>query len=186
MTLIDNVSRRLLSPARTGFVPLLWAIVAIAVPTGMQAAVSEFVSGIPFLTYIPFVLLSAILLSWAWAAVVAIVSAFVADFFFVGPPSQLLESPTDVVGVAVFLLSSGLTIFLVETVRSIVENTFRPARGDGLASPVVFSLKSGQAWASWYGSHSWVRLGPQDEVAEMMEDFLAQMELGKRLNRAMG
>ena len=60
----------------------------------------------------------------------------------------------------------------------------RPARPDGIAAPVVFSLEGGQAWASWYGSHSWVRLGPENEVAEMMRDFLAQRELAKRLEGA--
>ena len=51
---------------------------------------------------------------------------------------------------------------------------------------IVFSLEKGQAWASWYGQESHVQLGPQGEVAEMMEDFLAQLEVGKRLNRSSG
>ena len=74
-----------------------------------------------------------------------------------------------------------LVIALVEAVRTIVENSLRPAKPEGFAAPVVFSLEQGDAWASWYGSHSWIRLGPDEEVAEMMRDFLAQRELAKRL-----
>ena len=48
------------------------------------------------------------------------------------------------------------------------------------ASGVIFSLERGQAWASWPGAAT-VRLGPHKEVAAMMEDFLAQVELGERL-----
>jgi len=70
--------------------------------------------------------------------------------------------------------------------NSIVENALRPARQNGTPSQVVFSSQSGYAWASWYGSHSWVRLGPKEEIAEMMKDFLAQLELGERLNGNLG
>jgi signal transduction histidine kinase len=48
------------------------------------------------------------------------------------------------------------------------------------ASGIVFSLEDGDAWASWPGSSAPLRLGQQDDVAEMMRDFLAQIELGKR------
>lgn len=79
-----------------------------------------------------------------------------------------------------------MIIGLVEAARSTVENALRPARPDGTPTQVVFSSQGGYAWASWYGSHSWVRLGPKDEVAVMMEDFLAQLELGKRLESGLG
>ena len=114
---------------------------------------------------------------------IALTCAVFGDLFFVGPPRQLLEGPSDVFGVTVFLASSALIIGFVHAARAIVENSSRPVRPDEQSAQVVFSLEGGQAWASWYGSHSWVRPGPKDEVAEMMEDFLAQLELGKRLDR---
>lgn len=50
-------------------------------------------------------------------------------------------------------------------------------------SGVVFSVEDGQVWASWYGVDAPVRLGPCDQVVEMMEDFIAQVELGKSFDR---
>lgn len=46
---------------------------------------------------------------------------------------------------------------------------------------VVFSRESGVVWASWYDNRASVRLGDEEHVADMMADFLAQLELGKRL-----
>ena len=51
------------------------------------------------------------------------------------------------------------------------------------AGGIVFSLEKGEVWASWYGHGAPVHLGSQRKVSEMMEDFLAQVEVGKRLNR---
>jgi hypothetical protein len=46
---------------------------------------------------------------------------------------------------------------------------------------IIFSLLDGHVWASWPGSDASVNLGAQEEVTEMMSDFLAQCELGERL-----
>ena len=48
---------------------------------------------------------------------------------------------------------------------------------------IVFSLDDGKVWASWYGQGPPVLLGSQKKVSGMMEDFLAQEEVGKRLTR---
>jgi len=53
---------------------------------------------------------------------------------------------------------------------------------DESAGGIVFSLEKGEVWASWYGQGAPIRLGTQRKVSEMMEDFLAQVRLGKRLN----
>jgi hypothetical protein len=47
---------------------------------------------------------------------------------------------------------------------------------------IVFSLEKGQVWASWYGRGAPVLLGSQRKVSEMMQDFLAQEELARRLS----
>jgi hypothetical protein len=74
-----------------------------------------------------------------------------------------------------------MIIFLVHAVRKLMAR--RPLLGHSLDSPagLIFSLDRGEAWASWYGSGASIRLGPQEEVAAMMEDFLAQLELGEHL-----
>lgn len=47
---------------------------------------------------------------------------------------------------------------------------------------IVFSLENGIVWASWPGIGQRVSLGPQEAVAYMMKDFLAQNEVAERLN----
>ena len=186
MKIIDTLSKLLLSPPETGKRGLLISIALIAVPTALRLSADDYVTGVAFTPYTPFVLLAALLVGWRPAAAIALASAVFGDILFVGPPRHLLESPSDVFGVTAFLIASALIIGLVEAARSTVENALRPARPDGTPTQVVFSSQGGHAWASWYGSHSWVRLGPKEEVAVMMEDFLAQLELGKRLESGLG
>jgi hypothetical protein len=82
---------------------------------------------------------------------------------------------------SIFLAYCVLVIGLVQVVRKMVATFPRRADPQEESSGIIFSLENGQAWASWTGGDAPVPLGPCDEVAEMMEDFLAQVELGKRL-----
>jgi hypothetical protein len=185
MTLIDKLSRLLLAPPASGRKALLIGILLIAVPTGIRFLIDDIVhSRLPFFAFIPFVILGGALLSWRGAALVAVCSWLVADLLYMEPRYTIDFDPIELIGFAVFAVSAILIIGLVESVRTIVDNSLRPARPEGFSTPVVFSLERGQAWASWYGSHSWVRLGPDEEVAEMMRDFLAQRELGKKFDQA--
>ena len=49
---------------------------------------------------------------------------------------------------------------------------------------IIFSLLDGYILASWPGTDASVRLGRHELVAAMMEDFLAQDALGKRLEHS--
>lgn len=46
---------------------------------------------------------------------------------------------------------------------------------------IIFSSRDGFVWASWPESDAVVRLGRQNIVSAMMQDFLEQNALGKRL-----
>jgi hypothetical protein len=165
----------------TGGLALLWAIDAVAVPTALRAAVDDVVTGVGVTPYFPFVILSAILLGWRLATLVAVVSAAVGDTLFIGSPSRFLEGPSDLFAVGAFLIASAMIIIFAQAVRSLVADIQRRSGSRGLAGAVIFSLEKGNAWASWYGRAVPVRLGPQEEVEAGMKDFLAQVELGKRL-----
>ena len=187
MTLVDKVSRLLLAPPAIGWRALIYGLCLIAIPTILRIMLYELIQGrLAFFVYIPFVIAAGALLTWRHAATVALACGIIADFFFIEPTLTFSISAYEVIGFAIFTVSSVLIIALVEAVRTIVENSLRPTRPEGLPTPIVFSLEGGQAWVSWYGSHSWVRLGPEEEVAEMMEDFLAQRELAARLSQAVG
>lgn len=180
MTCIDRLNMWLLMPPARGGTAFLCGLVAIAVPTLIRASVDGIVSGSAFLSYLPFVLLAAILLDWRHAAAVVVVDAVVADLLFVGRRYEFLEGADDIFGLIAFLVSSALVVGLVHIVRSLMRD--RQDRPEELAGEVIFSLEGGEAWVRSTGSSSSVRLGPQEEVAGMMQDFLAQLELGKRLS----
>jgi len=46
---------------------------------------------------------------------------------------------------------------------------------------IIFSSLDGYVWASWPNSNATIRLGRHDMVAAMMQDFLDQDSLGRRL-----
>jgi len=181
MTPVVRLAKWLMLPPITGKSALAWSLAAIAVPTLVRASLDGVVTGVGFTPYCPFVLLSAVMLCWRYAAVVAIASAAIADALFVGPRFELIESPTDVFGVIAFLGTSFLIIGLVHAMRTLMEHRGRPT---GASNGVIFSQERGKAWISWPGEPYYVQLGQQDEVAEMMKDYLAQLELGKRLTKA--
>lgn len=168
--------------AITGYRAVLFAIIAVAVPTFAVAFFQGDLSESSAIPFAPFVVLSAIFLAWRYAAAVAVASATLLDALFIGPPNHLLEASGDVVAVSALLVASALVMGVVHAARKAVASR-QAAAAELHPQGIVFSLSEGQAWASWYGHPEPVHLGPQEEVAEMMNDFLAQVELGKRLAR---
>ncbi|HET6941986.1 MAG TPA: hypothetical protein VFH89_07490 [Sphingomicrobium sp.] len=160
---------------------IFWTILAVLVPTLVRAGVDGLVMGCESIAYVPSVLLAAIFLGARHAAIVAVVSAFVSDWMFMGGDSSLLEA-CDLFGTGVFMLASALIIASVELPRQIPKKMSCSAPDKDPAG-IVFSLEKGQAFVSWYGEKCPVRLGPKGEVADMMQDFLAQLEVGERLAR---
>jgi hypothetical protein len=79
------------------------------------------------------------------------------------------------------LISAALIIGVVYLFRRVLAESKRQASGS--PSGIIFSLEKGDALASWKGSGGPVRLRPHDEVEKMMQDFLAQLEVGRRLAR---
>ena len=178
----DRILRKALqSPPLSGKVARRFCIAAIAVPTLIRAALHGLVTAGVFLTYVPFVLLAALLVTPRHAAVVALASAIVADFFFMQRYFALAAGPNDLFSIGVFLITSALIIAMVRTVRSFIEDCLAPDASDELLSRIIFSEKKGEAWAHWYAERPSVKLGPHKEVAEMMEDYVAQVRLGERL-----
>jgi hypothetical protein len=177
MTRFGACTTALLRAPIGGIPAFICGLTAITVPTLVRASLDGVVSGISFSPYLPFVLVSALLLKWPYAVGVALTSSVVADMMFVDPRFVFIAGPTDVFGMAAFLAASAIAICLVRACKSYIQGR-RPV-GEG----IVFSLDQGQAWASWHRTGSRVRLGSKDEVTEMMKDFLAQLALGERLNR---
>jgi hypothetical protein len=150
----------LLAPPLSGKLAIAFSIVAVALPTLIRHALDGQGMEVDFVPYCPFVLVAAILMSWRYATFVALGSALTCDYLFMGPPSRLLETEIDWFAIGIFFFYCALVIGLVQIVRKMVETYPRRADPNEESSGII---------------------GPCDEVAEMMEDFLAQVELGKRL-----
>ena len=160
---------------------LVAAIAALAAATAIRDAVQGMVTGCEFTPYLPFVLLAAILLRWWQAALVAVLSVPILGLLFMGTPSYLVHSECFLSSSAIFLAASAAMIGFVMLCRGLVHTLHRPG-ADESDGGVVFSLEDGEVWASWYGRGRPVLLGSEDKVSSMMHDFLAQVEVGKRLN----
>lgn len=178
--LISSVRKWFLAPAITGTRAHVLSGIAVVIPTLIRASVQGPVSGIPLDTYVPFVLLAAIALGWKNAVAVAVISAFVGSTLFIEPRFIVLAGPTDWFAINIFLVASAMIIKFVHSLKGLVVE----APGSAAAkrrSGIVFSCEGGDAWASWQGHRCTVRLGTTEEVAAMMQDYLAQCELGRKL-----
>src|SRR5438045_8388026 len=98
MTFIDRLSRLLLAPPATGTRALFYGIVLIAIPTVIRLLLGFIIDRLPFIPYIPFVIVGAMVLSWQYAAATAIMSWLVADLLFTEPRYQLSFGPYELVG----------------------------------------------------------------------------------------
>ena len=174
------VNRLLEAPLLSGRLALLAGIIAVGVPTSIRVAVSGVVTGCEFTPYLPFVLLSAILLGWRPAALVALAAVAILGGLFGGPPHEHMTQSCFLSGAGIFIASSALIIGTVAGARYVLINA--PSRADDEpVEGVIFSLERGQVWASWHGSGPPVRLGSKKRVGVMMEDYLAQVKVGDRL-----
>lgn len=130
-----------------------------------------------------FVLLSAILLGAPAAMIATGSSAVVSALLYSHQHMPMPGRPSEFWGIFIFLLYSAIIIGTVEYTRRSLVRFARLDRPRETSSGVIFSLEGGQAWASWPGNPTPVSLGPKEEVASMMYDFISQIELAERLER---
>jgi hypothetical protein len=166
-------------PPVTGWFALLSGIAAVALPTAVRAAINGSIAGCEFTPYLPFVLVSALALGWRQAGLVAMASVAVLGGFFVGSPNPL-SKPCFISGGATFLAASSMIILVAVGIRRMISGLQHGSDDEG---GIIFSREKGKVWASWYGNGPPICLGSERRVGSMMEDYLAQVRLAKRLDR---
>ena len=174
------ISRWLNVAPLIGWRALFCAIAVLGLPTIVRAAVLGTVTGCEFTPYLPFVLVSAILLRWWHASAVALACVAILGGLLGGSPALALSCFAPAAGI--FIASSTIIIGVAVMVRRFVA-VVRDRRADESEGGIIFSLEKGEVWASWYGHGLPVRLGQQARVSSMMKDFLAQEALGIDLDR---
>lgn len=176
------LQRWLIAAPITGPRALLCALLAVAVPVLTGISVETVATDVSLMPCIPFILLAAIFLGGRYAAFVTIASAIASDLWLFGLPNRLLESPDHIFALASFLVVAALLIAFVAAARGLAGFAIPSASSPRAPTGnIIFSLEDGVAWASWYGTQEPICLGDEEQVAAMMEDFLAQREIGRRL-----
>jgi hypothetical protein len=173
-----GLSRWLSGPVLTGWRALACGSIAVALPTLVRAAINGEVTGCEFTPYVPFLLVAAILLRWWQASLVAIAAVAIMGGLFEGLLSRHVIPACFAPSATVFLAASAGLIAFASVLRRLIAGLQKPNEEAG---GVVFSLDRGEVWASWYGHAHPLRLGTRRKVARMMEDFLKQEDLARRL-----
>ena len=174
-----SLNRWLRTPLLSGRLALLCGVGSVALPTFVRAGAHGAVTGCEFTPYLPFVLISAVLLGWWQATMVALGSVAVLGGLFIGSPDAFLEPSCFKSAAGIFLASSAVVVGVVTQARRMLAEILGDP--DESSGGVIFSLDKGKVWASRHGHGPPVCLGSQGKVSTMMQDFLAQEELGKRL-----
>ena len=97
-----------------------YACAMVAIPTIIRTSIDAVVSDTTFVAYYPFIVLSALLLSWRAAAAVTIASALVANFLFMEPRYVFFATATDTIGTFFFILCALLIVAVGQTLRRAV------------------------------------------------------------------
>jgi two-component sensor histidine kinase len=112
--------RRLILADRPRWASFCLAAGAVAAATALRWVIDRGEAGIPFVTYFPAVVLSALLLGWRWGTAVAVASGMIANRLFSPEPLLAAFSGRDVILVTLFALSCGVLIWTAETARRLV------------------------------------------------------------------
>lgn len=97
-----------------------WTVLAVAVPTIARWLIDRGEAGIPFVTYFPFILLSALLLGWRYAMPVALLSGFIANRFLRDEPVLFYVGWRDAVMFTLFVVVCAILIYMGEQIRLLV------------------------------------------------------------------
>jgi two-component sensor histidine kinase len=120
LTRLGLIKARLLGSPPAGISALACVSLTVALPTAIRASIDHVVSNTTFVTYSPFILVSALFMNWRHVAVVTVASALTANFLFMEPRYTFLATVTDTVGTLLFVVSSALVILVGQTLRRTV------------------------------------------------------------------
>jgi two-component sensor histidine kinase len=97
-----------------------WSALAVALPTALRWAIDQGEAGVPFVSYFPAVVLTALFLGWRWATAVAVASGAIANRLFTDAPLLFYVSGRDAALVAMFGASCAVLIWAGDTARRMV------------------------------------------------------------------
>jgi two-component sensor histidine kinase len=97
-----------------------WSVLAVVAPTALRWAIDEGSQGVPFLTYFPALVLTALFLGWRWAALVALASAVMANNLLRDEPLRFYHGGSELALAALFVLSCAALVAIGDVARRTV------------------------------------------------------------------
>jgi signal transduction histidine kinase len=97
-----------------------WTLASVFAFTLLRMALSPLLSGLPYVTYFPSVLIIAVMLGWRWGVVALLLCAAVANYIFVPPAFSFALGVNNIAGAFAFVLSAGLLVATAEALRTAV------------------------------------------------------------------
>lgn len=114
------IKNLLATPPLSGAVAVACGCGMVLIPTAARLLIDPVVSGTTFAAYYPFVLLSAVLMTWRSAFAVTVVSALTANFLFMAPRYEFLATTTDTLGTAFFVLCAMIVLAVGQSLKRAV------------------------------------------------------------------
>ena len=107
-----------------------WALGLAAVAVALRSGLIPYLSGYPFITLFPAVLVSAVI-GGLWPGVVCIVLCLLGSWFFVIPPRYSFAIPTasDALGLLIFSIASALMVLVAQQLRGALRRLDREREG---------------------------------------------------------
>jgi two-component sensor histidine kinase len=100
-------------------VSAVWSGAAVVLPLSLRLALDGGAAGVPFVTFFPAVLLTALVLGWRWAAAVTVGSAIAANRLLIHSPLDMLDATDFLLG-AMFIASCAMLVASGDLARKLV------------------------------------------------------------------
>ena len=165
---------------------LAWTFGAVAVPTLVRLAIGGGANAIPFVTYFPAVVLTALFLGWRFGVLAAVLSAAAARLLFMPEDMRLAPSASGLLILTLFVLSCAVLIAIGEMLRrTLLQLQDASAREELLNAELRHRLKNLLAVVGSLASLSFRNAEP-GEAQKAFSERLSALDRATRLLGAEG
>lgn len=174
-----EVVRRLILAELTGFQKAVGTVVAIAVPTALRMALGQSANPVPFVTYFPAIMFTAIVLGWRWAAIATMASAVIVNCVFLAQPWLKNPAASDMAILIFFALSCSVLICIGDVLRRTVRELERLSRErDAISGELHHRVQNLLSVMS-----AMVQMTRAVEIDEFRDDLMGRIRALSKANR---
>lgn len=116
---LDRIKQAIIAP-RSAAMKLAWMCGGLAGATGLRLALDRGAYGVPFLTFYPLILLTAIFLGGRYATMTAACAALIVNYVFLSAPWLAAENVACAIMLLLYLLTIGIIVGTGHVLRTLV------------------------------------------------------------------